>query len=212
MTHTPRQHARAAGALYLVTHVTSVVAVAAYGSGAVEAGVTLELALAVGCVGTGVLLWLLLREHGPARAATFALLRTVEASVIAAGSLPMLAASWVATGPGAVTDALDELHTAAFLVGQGLVIAVNTIVLGWLLLDSGRVPRALALLGLGGGALVLASDLGQLWGVVPMNGVLAGAAAAPVFAFELWFALYLIVVGLRPPQPSAVTEPSHALA
>ena len=28
------------------------------------------------------------------------------------------------------------------------------------------------------------------------TGALAGAAAAPVFAFEVWFALHLIVVGL----------------
>lgn len=210
MNHTPRQYARAAGVLYLVTHVTSVTAVVAYGAGAVAAGVTLELALAVGCVGTGVLLWLLLREHGPARAAAFALLRTVEASVIAAGILPMLAAAWVDGESGAVGDVLDDLHTASFLVGQGLVISVNTIILGWLLLDSRRVPRALALLGLGGGALVLVSNLAQLWGAIPLNGAIAGVGAVPVFAFELWLAVYLIVVGLRPHAPVAEPQPSGA--
>lgn len=210
MNHTPRQHARAAGVLYLVTHVTSVTAVVAYGAGAVAAGVTLELALAVGCVGTGVLLWILLREHGPARAATFASLRTVEASVIAAGTLPMLAAAWADSEGGAVGDALEELHTASFLVGQGLVISVNTIVLAWLLLDSRRVPRALALLGLGGGALVLTSNLAQLWGAIPLNGAIAGAGAVPVFAFEIWLAVYLIAVGLRPHTPVAEPQLSGA--
>lgn len=201
MNPSRRRYARTAGLLYLLTHVTSVLAVVAYGVGETAGGVTLEFALAVGCLGTGVLLWILLREYGPARAATFALLRTAEAAVIVTGTLPVLASRWTgASGP--VADALRELHTAAFLVGQGLVISVNTIVLGTLLLDSRTVPRALAVLGLAGGTLVLVSNLAQLWGLIPLNGAVAGAAAVPIFAFEIWFAVYLIVVGLRTPDPA----------
>ena len=55
-----RRYARIAGVLYLVTHVTSVLALVAYGDGrdpvAVRAGIVLELGLALGCAGTGVLL------------------------------------------------------------------------------------------------------------------------------------------------------------
>ncbi|QIK83181.1 DUF4386 domain-containing protein [Sanguibacter sp. HDW7] len=198
MSHyAPRQHARAAGILYLVTHVTSVAAVVAYGAGRVPAGVTLELALALGCVGTGVLLWHLLRTSGQVRAATFAALRGVEAAVIVAGALPMLATMWVHAAAGPSWELAKSMHTASFLLGQGLVISVNTIVLGWLLWDSRSVPRALAVLGLAGGSLVLASNLSQLWGVIPLNGAVAGAAALPVFAFEIWLAIYLIARGLR---------------
>lgn len=199
MTHTPRQHARAAGILYLVTHVSSVTAVAAYGAGMIAGGVALEFALAVGCLGTGVLLWVLLRGAGPARAATFALMRTLEAAVIIAGTLPMLATLWL-DGDGAGrqwADAATAMHTASFLLGQGLVISVNTIVLGWLLWDSRAVPRALAALGVVGGTVVLASNLAQLGALIPLNGAVAAACAVPVFAFELWFAITLIVVGLR---------------
>ncbi|WP_291521041.1 DUF4386 domain-containing protein [Branchiibius sp. NY16-3462-2] len=201
-----RRYARAAGILYLVTHVTSVAAVLAYGSGALAAGVTLEFALALGCVGTGVLLWALLREYGVVRAATFALLRAVEAATIAAGMLPMLAVMWSSRTDQLLTDAAAAVHTASFLVGQGLVISVNTIVLGWLLWDSRAVPRPLALLGLAGGVQVLGSNLAQLWGAIPLNGAIAAAAAVPVFAFELWFAVYLITVGLRSPGSSAASS------
>lgn len=199
---------RAAGVLYLVTHVTSVSAVVAYADGALAAGITLEFALGVGCVGTGVALWTMLRDRGPTRAATFALLRAVEAAVILAGTLPMLTRlrldeTGVAVGPD-LGAALDNLHAGSFLVGQGLVIGVNTVVLGWLLLDSGAVPRPLALLGLIGGTLVLVSDLAQLWSAIPVNGALAGAAAVPIFAFEIWLALRLVLVGLRPGTPIAV--------
>lgn len=209
MTHTPRQHARAAGILYLVTHVTSVAAVGVYSAGLVAGGVTLEFALAVGCLGTGVLLWVLLRRSGPVRAATFALMRTLEAAVIVAGALPMLATLWWAGGGEGWADAASAVHAASFLLGQGLVISVNTIVLGWLLWDARAMPRPLAALGVIGGALVLVSNLLQLWGVIPLNGPAAAAAAVPVFAFEIWFAITLIAVGVREPVHAA---PAHAAA
>lgn len=193
MTTSLRRPALLAGILYLVTHVTSVLAVPAYAQGWIRAGVTLEFALALGCAGTGVLLWRLLRAYGPTRALTFALLRAVEAAVILAGALPMLASTWSPSARGLSADAAAALHTASFLLGQGLVIGVNTVVLGWLLWDARILPRALAGLGVAGGALVLASDLAQLWGAIPLNGVVAGIAAVPIFAFELWLAVLLLI-------------------
>jgi hypothetical protein len=89
------------------------------------------------------------------------------------------------------------MHLASFLVGQGLVISVNTIVLGGLLLTSRAVPRALAALGVLGGAVVLASNSAQLFGAIPLNGAIAGACAVPVFAFEVWFAVLLLVRGVE---------------
>ena len=202
MTHartSARTYARTTGALYLSTHVTSVLAVVAYDSGALRLGVLLEVLLALGCLGTGVLLLVLLRPYGEARAVTFALLRTLEAAVIAAGTLPMLALAWRDTGTGPMAAALTDLHTAAFLVGQGLVIAVNTVVLGWLLLDARVVPRGLGMLGVGGGVLVLVGNLAQLFDLIPLGGTVAGLCAVPAFAFEIWWALLLLTRGLRAP-------------
>lgn len=213
MSHTQRQRARVAGILYLVTHVTSVAAVVAYGSGSTVVGVTLEFVLAIGCAGTGVLLWTLLRDSGPARAATFALLRAVEASVIIAGTLPMLATVLVTQSNEWLTDAASAMHTAAFLLGQGLVISVNTIVLAWLLWDSRAVPRTLAALGAVGGSIVLASNLAQLWNVIALNGTVAAVAAMPVFAFEIWLAVYLITMGFRSsrtPTTAPLTDAANA--
>ena len=202
-----RTYARAAGAAYLLTHVTSVTAVAAYGASALPLGVALEFILALGCLLTGLLLLPLLRAYGEVRALTFASLRALEAAVIAAGTLPMLALTWV----DASGDALEALHTAAFLIGQGLVISVNTIVLGWLLLDSRLVPKALAVLGMFGGTLVLGSNTAQLFGLIPLNGVVAGMCAIPIFAFEIWFAFYLIIAGLRPRSDKSAGAGAHAV-
>ncbi len=194
-----KAYARSAGALYLLTHATSVTAVVAYGASAFALGVALEFLLALGCLGTGILLWMLLRERGPVRAMTFLALRGLEAAVILAGTLPMLALLWTA-GDGEV---LRALHQGAFLVGQGLVISVNTIVLGWLLFDARAVPRALAALGMLGGVLVLAGNTAQLFGAIPFGGPLAGICAIAVFAFEIWFALQLLVRGIRSVQVRA---------
>jgi len=188
---------RVAGALYLLTHVTSVAAAACYAAGLLTAGVVLEFVLALGCLGTGILLWSLLRTVAPVRSATFALLRALEASVILAGTLPMTALILFPSSESQNGALLDQLHTASFLVGQGLVIAVNTLVLGSLLFDTRAVPRTLAVLGLAGGAIVLASDIAQLTGVIPLNGIVAGVCAVPIFAFEIWFAILLLVRGIR---------------
>ena len=84
--------------------------------------------------------------------------------------------------------------TAGFLIGW----IPTAFVIGWL--TAKMLPKYRIIAGIGinllGGVVVLISNLAQLWSVIPLNGTLAGAAAAPVFAFEVWFALHLIVVGL----------------
>lgn len=130
------------------------------------------------------------------RAATFLTLRGVEAAVILAGTMPMLAIAWSSSLGSAGQEWATQMHAAAFLVGQGLVIGVNTVVLGSLLAASRRVPRPMAALAVVGGLVVLVSDVAQAGGAIAFGGALAGALAVPIFAFEIWFAIRLIVVGL----------------
>lgn len=225
-----RRTAVVTGLLYLLTHVTSVGAAAFYAvglptpaipaldRGSVLIGITLEYLLALGCIGTGVLVARLLHAYGPASAATFSALRGLEAAVILVGTVPMLALVTLdrgATLPAATLAewglAATDLHAGFFLIGQGLPIAVNTVVLGALLVRSGVVPRALGILAIAGGVIVGVSDLAQLWGVIPGGGPLAGIGAVPIFAFELWWAGYLIFRGLRAvPVPTPAVESREA--
>lgn len=200
----PRASARIAGALYLLTHVTSVTAVIAYDGDLIALGVALEFLLALGCVGTGILLWMLLRDRVPIRAMTFLQLRALEAAVILAGTLPMLTLLW-SRAEAPLDDVLRSAHLAAFLVGQGLVISINTIVLGWMLWSARAVPPPLAVLGVGGGVLVLASNAAQLFGAIPLGGAIAGACAAPVFVFEIWLALHLLIRGVHQRRADTAT-------
>lgn len=198
------RYSLATGALYLLTHVTSVTAVFAYGSaGGIRPGVALEFLLALGCLGTGVLLWHLLRPYGPVRAASFGALRLLEAAVIGAATLPMLTIALTDGFGTPLGDTLTEVHQAGFLIGQGMIISINTLILGWLLFDARVVPRALAVLGLAGGAIVLVGNVLQLFGAIEMGGTIAGITAVPIFAFEIWFAFYLLIRGLRVSAPAA---------
>lgn len=195
-----------AGLLYVSTHVTSIAAAALFAvawndpgaaRSALLAAALLEIALALGVLGTGVVLLPLLAPHGPASAQAFSALRTLEAAVIAAGTLPAFALAAATTFDESAIEAAASIHAAAFMVGQGLVISVNTVILAALLTRAGLVARWIGVLGLAGGSLVLLGNIAQVTGVIDRAGVVAALAAVPVFAFEIAFACTLIFAGLR---------------
>ena len=222
-TPTHRRRALLAGLSYYVTHITSVAAAIIFVGAFAQhdlarqaspliLAVALEVILALGCLATGVLLLPILLPHGAAAAYAFSAMRTMEAAVIAAGTVPVLGALWwaqrAAPGevPSSLVTALESIHDAGFLVGQGLIISVNSIVIGWLLWRSGLVPRGIGLLGMTGGAVVLVGNALQLTGAIEFGGTIAGAMAAPIFAFEIWFASYLVFVGVRNVQGTSARE------
>lgn len=215
----PLMNARVAGILYLLTHVTSVGAVVLYGgSGLLPAtlagrtpvlvGGVLDVVLAAAVVGTSVALYPLLRPHGPAAAAAYVGLRTLEASVILTGVVTLLAvvaAPGVAAVPAVpddVASALVRVHEWTFVVGPGLVCPINTVVLAWLLLRRGLVAGWIPILGLIGGPLIGVVNLAVLFGLTPAVPV----AALPIFAWEVSLAVHLLVRGLRTVPDPALPE------
>ncbi|WP_210115762.1 DUF4386 domain-containing protein [Acidipropionibacterium timonense] len=202
---------RFAGVLYLVTHVTSVVAVILYGSSALDTraaladrpsvitGALLEVVLALAIVGTGVVLYPLLRRAAPTLAASYTALRTLEASVILVGVvtiLPTVARPAARGGSGVtpdVTAALHLVHDWTFLVGPGLVAPVHTAVLATLLLRHRMVPRWIPLLGLTGALVTTTHNLALLYGLMTPIAV----SALPIFLWEISLAVHLIVRGLH---------------
>ena len=103
---------------------------------------------------------------------------------------------------------LIALHDWTFLLGPGLVIGVNSMLLAWLMLRSRLVPAWIARLGLGGGALVLASSTAVLFGLYAQTSAVALVAAVPVAAWEMCLAVRLIVTGLTPPAVDAGPVPA----
>jgi hypothetical protein len=84
------------------------------------------------------------------------------------------------------------------LLGQGLLPAVNALLLGSLLYQSRLVPRVLPLLGFIGAVLLVASDIGTLFNLWGQKSAVAALAAVPIALWEFSLGVYLIVKGFKP--------------
>ena len=225
-----RRTAIVIGALYLITHVTSVAGLALYGPVLTSAdygaylaspgaanrallGGFLEVLLTLSIVGTGVAFYRVVKVFNEGMALGYAALRTLEAGIIAVGVAPLMAAVTLAQRSGdenaALIQMLASLHNWTFLIGPSFACGANTVVLAVLLLRSRLVARFIPVLGLVGGPLVFASGIAQMFGVFPQASPIAALAAIPVFAWEISLALHLVIRGFRhAPQPAAAVRPA----
>ncbi|SHF83404.1 DUF4386 domain-containing protein [Geodermatophilus nigrescens] len=212
------------GVFFLVAAVAAVVALALYqpllgdpgyvlGPGAdtrVLWGAFLEVVLAAAVIGTAVTAFPVVERHGRALALGYVAGRLLEAAVITVGIVAVLAvvtlrqdAAGTDGGPlVGVAQGLVALHDATFLVGPGLVIGVNTLLLAALVYRGRLAPRPVAVLGLVGGPLVTLSSTAVLFGVYEQVSVWGMLGAVPVAAWEISLAVYLIARGFR--RPAAV--------
>jgi hypothetical protein len=75
---------------------------------------------------------------------------------------------------------------------------LSALLLGYLMFRSGLVPRAIAILGLIAGPLMLASATGVLFGFFSQLSPVATIVALPVFFWELSLGVWLVVKGFKP--------------
>lgn len=203
MTRT-RRLAFIAGALYLLTVVTSVPALAlkdpvladptSAGATALQWAAALEFVLALACIGTAVALFPVLRRVDEATALGFVGSRTLEAAIIVMGVIAMLGV--LVAGPAA--PALVSMHDWAFLLGPGTIPAVNALLLAPLLLRAGLVPRALPLMGLVGAPLLLAASVGTLFGIIDQVSPVGFLSALLIAAWEIGLGFWLVIKGFNP--------------
>jgi hypothetical protein len=91
------------------------------------------------------------------------------------------------------------MHDWTFLLGPGWVVGVgNGLILGYLMYRSGLVPRGMAMLGLIGGPLIIASGTAVLLGVFKAGSAPQIIATVPEFVWELSLGIYLMVKGFKP--------------
>jgi hypothetical protein len=219
----PQTIARVTGVLFLITYITAIPAAfvlyppvvddprsivgAAGADTSVRLGAFLELILIIANIGTAVVLWPVLKRVNEILALGFVTARLVECAFIAVGILSLL--SVVALRQGAVgADAgslvavgqsLVALHGWTFVLGPGFVVGVgNGLILGYLMYRSALVPRPMAVLGLVGGPLIIASGAAVVLGVIEAGGALQTIAALPEFLWELSLGIWLTVRGFNP--------------
>jgi hypothetical protein len=229
----PEQRAaRIAGVLFLITFATSIAALLLYhpilndtsyivGSGSdarALIGAFLEMLLIVANIATAVVLFPVLRRQSEPLALGYVTARIVESVFIAVGILSLLAVVTLRQdigGAGAdqatlttVGRSLVAIKDWTFLLGPGFVVGLgNGLILGYLMYRSALVPRRMAMLGLIGGPLILASGTAVLFGAIDRGGVAQGIATIPEFLWELSLGIYLTVKGFRPSSP--ILHPSR---
>ena len=181
----------------------------------VALGAFLELILIIANIGTAVALFSILKRQNESGALGYVTARVVESAFIAVGILSLLtivtlrqeAAGADAASLLTVGKSLVALHDWTFLLGPGFVVGVgNGLLLGYLMYRSALVPRAMAVLGLIAGPVLLARFVGILFGVFEPDSVLGSIMGAPEFVWELLLGIWLIVRGFNPSAP-ILSEP-----
>lgn len=226
---THRRLAAVAGVMYLITIVASVPAQyfnyapvltdARYvlGAGAdtrVLWGGLLELITALACIGTAVVLFPVVRRQHEGAALGFVTARVLEAALIVAGIVSMLAVVTLrqpdAAGAEAAarviaSEALVALHDGTFLLGPGVMPGVNALLLGYLMYRSQLVPRLIPVIGLAGAPLFLVAGAATLVGVNEPTSIWTVLATLPIFVWEFSLGVWLLVKGFR--RSSLTLEP-----
>jgi hypothetical protein len=223
----PQTVARIFGWLFVATFVTSIPAYFILyapvrddpglitGTGAdptasVALGAALEVFLIIANVGTAVVVYPILRRQSEIGAVGYVGARLVESMFIAIGIISLLTFLFMrqeGTADAAVGETLVAIYDRAFLLGPGFFAGLaNGVILGYLMYRSGLVPRGMAILGLIGGPLLMATAIAVMFDLDERGGVLQSIATIPEFIWELSLGIYCIVKGFRSSSPILATD------
>jgi uncharacterized protein DUF4386 len=228
-----RKVAIAVGVLFILTFVTSIAGVFAYGpvlsdptfiTGAgpdtrVFVGAFLELMLILTNIGCATVLFPLLKRQNEGLALAYVAARIVECTFILVGILSVLAIvtlrqTATAADAGSILTIGKALHAIkdwTFLLGPGFTDGIGTgLILGWLLYRSGLVSRRVALFGVVGGPLLAASGAAVLLGVIPQGSAVQGIMTIPEVIWELFLGVGLLVKGFQAVAPIGIAFDSEA--
>ena len=177
-------------------------------------GVILELIVALTGIGTAVALYPLLKKQSGSVALGLVGSRVLEAGTIFAGaafllSIVTLRQSGVGADALMTGQALVTLYDRIFLVGQGLIPAVNDLLLGYLLYKSRLVPRTLALIGLVGAPMLVFGNISVLLGLIGQRDPSTLLFAIPVALFEFSLGILLVVRGFNTSAPLILSSKTN---
>lgn len=210
-----------AGILYLLTFV-SIPTIALYGGvkgtyyimgtgsdTAALIGGILEIIVALAGIGTAVVLFPILKKQNESLALGLVAARILESGTIFVGvafllSIVTLRQSGAGSDVLPISHALVALYDRIFLLGQSFMPAICDVLLGFLLYRSGLVPRALSVIGIIGGPVLIAGYLAIMFGLIGRLDSLAVLSAVPVALFEFSLGLWLIIKGFNPSAVDAL--------
>jgi hypothetical protein len=173
-------------------------------------GALLEILTAICNIGTAIALYPVARRYAHRAALGYIALRIVEATIIVAGIVSVLAVvtlrqQFAGTGadPETLTIAGQSLvafHDWTFLLGPGFCAGIgNGVLLGFIMFTSGLLPRRLAGFGMVAGGLAIVAATGALFGVYERQSPPQILLTFPEMIWELTFGIYLIAKGFTAP-------------
>ncbi|WP_081690700.1 DUF4386 domain-containing protein [Conexibacter woesei] len=173
-------------------------------------GALFEILTLVAGIGMAVTLFPVLKRQSESLALGYVTVRVVESGLIAVGIVSLLAVVTLrqdlagATGTDAASliltgRTLVAVHDATFLLGPAFCAAIgNGLILGFLMLRSGLVPRRFAQFGIAGGTLALITATLVLFGAYDQISGPSTFLTAPEAIWELSLGIYLIAKGFKP--------------
>ncbi len=209
-----RKISLAAGILYLLTFI-AVPQFALYAAvrtpnyilglgpdtGVVVGGI-LEIIVALTGIGTAVALFPALKRQNEVLSLGFIGSRILEAATIFAGVVSLMTiVSLRKSGVGAeglVTARALIAQYDWFHLGQGIMPAVNDLLLGYMLYRSRLVPRLLPVLAFIGAPVMFVNMALLMFGVSGLALTLTTLSVIPIATFEFGLGVYLIVKGFKP--------------
>lgn len=220
-----RKRTLAAGLFYIGTFLFSIPALGLYGDaiddptwvlgGGSDNGVLLgglfEVLTGLTGIGTAIAVYPIIVRYGPSRAVGFVGSRILEAAIITAGVLAILAVSTMrrdlaGADPTVLTttaSALVAVRDWSFLFGPGLMATINALCFATVLRQTGLVPRWIPTLGLIGAPVLFTSTMVTYFGGWEQVSAPAMLLVLPIATWELSVGIYMAVKGFRPPQPIA---------
>ena len=217
-----QRRARWFGVLYLLTFVTSILALLLYepalrnpvafigGSGNVNRiylGALLELLLIIANIGTAVVIFPIMRRQFEELALGYVTARIVECTFILVGIVAMLGIATLqhenaGAAEGTVAYTLAAIKDWTFLLGPGWIVGWgNGLILGYMMYRTQLVPRPWTWLGLIGGPLIIISGTITMFGGDPASNTIKGPATIPEALWELFLGVYCTIWGFRRDAP-----------
>ncbi len=206
-----RKLSLAAGVLYVLTFV-AIPAFALYAparnpnyiigpgpdNGIIFGGI-LEIIVALAGIGTAVALYPVVKRQGEAYALGFVGARTLEAATIFAGVVCLMTMVTLRqSGAGAEGLVMGRALLAMydwFHLGQGLIPAINAVLLGSLLYRARLVPRILPTLGFIAAPLLVANTIILMFGITGPALTLTTLGVIPIAVWEFSLGVWLVVKG-----------------
>ena len=170
-------------------------------------GAFLEIILVVANIATAVALYPVVKRQNEGLALGYVAARTFESTMIAVGIIAMLAVVTLRQEVAGAVDAaasvalgqtLVAVHDWTFLLGPGMLPGIgNGLLLGYLMYRSELVPRGMAVVGMIGGTLLIASAVPDPARCVRGGSAPQVIATVPEFVWEAFLGIYLTFKGFR---------------